>query len=91
MKSNAESVEWGGEVYSKSVGMVRPHTRTHMGSGQFPDPLYDTCGAVTRMRIHDNDPELKSPVYVQAFTDEYYCYGARYVSQYKADPEFYYG
>ncbi|KAI9106627.1 hypothetical protein K1719_022155 [Acacia pycnantha] len=90
MRSNAESVEWGGEVYSKRVG-TRPHTATHMGSGQFPDRWFGTSGTVTRMRIKDNYPELKSPVYVETFSDEYYCYDARYVSDYVEDPEFYYG
>ncbi|XP_028806989.1 uncharacterized protein LOC114761730 [Neltuma alba] len=90
LRSNAESVEWGGEVYSTRVG-TSPHTGTHMGSGQFPDAMFDTCGAVTRMRIHDNYPALKSPVYVEAFTDEYNCYDARYVGDYVEDPEFYYG
>ncbi|XP_054795364.1 uncharacterized protein LOC129300791 [Prosopis cineraria] len=90
MKSNAESVEWGGEVYSTRVG-TSPHTGTQMGSGQFPGPLFYACGAVTRMRIHDNYPSLKSPAYVQTFTDEYFCYDARYVGDYVEDPEFYYG
>ncbi|KAK4277360.1 hypothetical protein QN277_015372 [Acacia crassicarpa] len=90
MRSNAESVEWGGEVYSKRVG-TRPHTATHMGSGQFPDRWFGTSGTVTRMRIKDNYPELKTPVYVETFSDEYYCYNARYVSDYVEDPEFYYG
>ncbi|KAF7830489.1 putative neprosin [Senna tora] len=91
MKYQAESVEWGGEVYSTRVG-TSPHTRTQMGSGQFPTvPFWDYCGTVSRMRIQDNSAILKSPPLLQPFTDEYNCYEARYVSDYVEDPEFYYG
>jgi len=81
-------VEWGGEVYSTTVGHT-PHTRTQMGNGEFPD--IKNSGVITRMRIHDNSPALKSPDWVYTFADEFNCYNARYVGDYVEDPEFYYG
>ncbi|KAK7291020.1 hypothetical protein RIF29_05858 [Crotalaria pallida] len=89
MCSNAESVEWGGEVYSSTVGHS-PHTSTQMGCGRFPNPFHES-GAITRMRIHDNSAALKIPEWVDDFSDEYNCYDVMYVGDYVEDPEFYYG
>ncbi|KAI9107073.1 hypothetical protein K1719_022601 [Acacia pycnantha] len=88
LRGNAESVEWGGEVYSTRIG-TSPHSKTHMGNGRFPD--IGISAVITRMRIHDNYPELKAPDWVYSFSDEFNCYGARYVEDYIEDPEFYYG
>lgn len=87
--SNAESVEWGGEVYSSTVGHT-PHTATQMGTGQFATVLHES-GSITRMRIHDNSAALKFPEWVDDFSDEYNCYDVEYVGDYVEDPEFYYG
>ncbi|KAF1886832.1 hypothetical protein Lal_00046070 [Lupinus albus] len=89
MSSNAESVEWGGEVYSSTVGHT-PHTATQMGCGDFPDVFHES-GSMTRMRIHDNSEFLKIPEWVDDFSDEYNCYDVMYVGDYVEDPEFYYG
>ncbi|OIW03408.1 hypothetical protein TanjilG_12005 [Lupinus angustifolius] len=89
MWSNAESVEWGGEVYSSTVGHT-PHTATQMGCGGFPDVFHES-GSMTRMRIHDNSEFLKIPEWVDDFSDEYNCYDVMYVGDYVEDPEFYYG
>ena len=87
---NAESVEWGGEVYSRRVGQT-PHTTTQMGSGKFADYAFGDSGVIKRMRIHDNSASLKIPEWVETFSDEYNCYDVQYVSDYLEDPEFYYG
>ncbi|KAL5071722.1 hypothetical protein RYX36_022609 [Vicia faba] len=84
---NAESVEWGGEVYSTTVGHT-PHTKTQMGNGQFSR---GNSASILRMRVHDNYPSLKIPEWVQYYSDEYNCYDFYYVSDYLEDPEFYYG
>ncbi|KAK7321611.1 hypothetical protein VNO77_32422 [Canavalia gladiata] len=86
---NAESVEWGGEVYSSNVGHT-PHTATQMGSGQFATDIGDSS-SITRMRIHDNSETLKFPEWVAHYSDEYNCYDVWYMADYVEDPEFYYG
>lgn len=90
MSVHAESVEWGGEVYSTRVG-TSPHTRTNMGSGRFSDPVFQSSGTVTRMRIQDNYPALKFPRWIQPFSDEFKCYDTYFIADYVEDPEFYYG
>lgn len=86
---NAQSVEWGGEVYSSSIGHT-PHTATQMGNGQFATVL-DFSSAITRMRIHDNSEFLKIPEWVTDYSDEYNCYDVWLMSDYIDDPQFYYG
>ncbi|QCD99088.1 hypothetical protein DEO72_LG7g368 [Vigna unguiculata] len=86
---NAQSVEWGGEVYSARVAQT-PHTATQMGNGQFASVL-DYSSAITRMRIHDNSEALKIPEWTYDFSDEYNCYDVWYMSEYIYDPQFYYG
>ncbi|KAI4316558.1 hypothetical protein L6164_024531 [Bauhinia variegata] len=90
IRYNAESVEWAGEVYSTRVGQI-PHTKTQMGSGMYPDGTCFDCGTFTRMRVHDNSPFLKIPEFADAYTDEYRCYGAEFMSDYLDDPIFHYG
>nr|XP_023886984.1 uncharacterized protein LOC111999102 isoform X2 [Quercus suber] len=87
---HAETVDWGGEVYSSKLGHA-PHTATAMGNGNFPLPYLCNSGCITRMRIHDNSPTLKFPDWVETYTDEYNCYDVMYVGDYIEDPEFFYG
>ncbi|KAL6980074.1 hypothetical protein U1Q18_021724 [Sarracenia purpurea var. burkii] len=91
LRHHAESVEWGGEVYSSKTSGNRPHTATAMGNGNFPDHIRADSGCVRRMRVRDNSPELKFPDWVDTYADEYNCYDAFYVGDYVDDPEFYYG
>ncbi|XP_017428932.1 uncharacterized protein LOC108337005 [Vigna angularis] len=86
---NAQSVEWGGEVYSTTIGQT-PHTATQMGNGQFASVL-SFSSAITRMRIHDNSDVLKIPELVYDYSDEYNCYDVWLMSDYIDDPQFYYG
>ncbi|KAJ7958326.1 Protein of Unknown Function (DUF239) [Quillaja saponaria] len=90
IRYNAESVEWGGEVYSSTVGHT-PHTSTGMGNGHFPDYTAGDSGTITRMRIHDNSQNLKFPDYADPFSDEFNCYDIDFVSDYVEDPQFLYG
>jgi len=85
---NADAVEWGGEVYSTTVGHT-PHTKTQMGNGQFGLPRHSA--SILRMRIHDNSATLKIPEFVDHYSDEYNCYDVAYEADYVFDPEFYYG
>ncbi|KAH6831136.1 hypothetical protein C2S53_009331 [Perilla frutescens var. hirtella] len=87
---HAETVQWGGEVYSSRVG-IHPHTSTAMGSGRFPDYIMQTSGYVKRMRVLENNLILKFPQWVNLYTDEYRCYDVYYIHDYVPDPEFYYG
>ncbi|PNY08967.1 hypothetical protein L195_g005508 [Trifolium pratense] len=90
MRSNAESVEWGGEVYSTAVGHT-PHTKTQMGSGFYGSWGYPVAASILGMRVHDNYPMWKIPEWVDKFSDEYNCYNVEYIADYVDDPLFYYG
>ncbi|GFZ16688.1 similar to AslB [Actinidia rufa] len=90
LRYNAETVEWGGEVYSPRTG-THPHTATAMGNGQFADYTRGDSGWVKRMRIEENSMELKFPEWVDTYADEYDCYDVFYLADYVDDPEFYYG
>ncbi|XLU62681.1 hypothetical protein S245_021890 [Arachis hypogaea] len=85
---NADSVEWGGEVYSSKI-LHYPHTKTNMGNGKFGSQPYSAY--FKRMRIHDNSESLKFPEYVDRYSDEYNCYDVRFLGDYVEDPELYYG
>ncbi|KEH39952.1 uncharacterized protein [Medicago truncatula] len=86
---NADAVEWGGEVYSTTVGHT-PHTKTQMGNGQFGSVPW-VPSSILRMRIHDNSATLKIPDFVDHYSDEYNCYDVFYNADYVEDPELYYG
>ncbi|XP_058224843.1 protein neprosin-like isoform X2 [Rhododendron vialii] len=92
LRYHAESVEWGGEVYSSKIG-TPPHTATAMGNGQFPnwDDYGCRSGCVKRMRVRENSLDLRFPEFVNAYADEYRCYDVFYIEDYVEDPEFYYG
>ncbi|KAL3746830.1 hypothetical protein ACJRO7_015728 [Eucalyptus globulus] len=90
LPQTAQTVQWGGEVYSSRIGGFTPHTSTQMGSGQFPI-LEESSGYVKRIRVRDNSMILKFPEQVDHYTDEYRCYDVRYLGDYIEDPEFYFG
>ncbi|CAN4120242.1 unnamed protein product [Withania somnifera] len=86
----AETVQWGGEVYSKNVGK-HPHTKTQMGSGAFPTYIFENTGFMKNMRILGNSMELMFPEYVDAYAEEYDCYRTQYMGDYVQEPEFHFG
>ncbi|VFQ71969.1 unnamed protein product [Cuscuta campestris] len=88
---HAETVQWGGEVYSGHLGDRRPHTTTEMGSGDFPEIIFGTSGSVKRMRILGNSLDLTVPDWAYPYADEYKCYDSYYFTDYVPEPEFYYG
>ncbi|XP_022961958.1 uncharacterized protein LOC111462577 isoform X1 [Cucurbita moschata] len=90
LSHTAETVQWGGEVYSTNIGRP-PHTRTAMGSGRFPDFISGTSGWVKRMRVRDNSMVLMFPGWVEHYSDEYDCYDVDFIRDYLDDPELYYG
>ncbi|XP_049380134.1 uncharacterized protein LOC125844831 isoform X5 [Solanum stenotomum] len=87
---HAQTVQWGGEVYSKNVGK-HPHTKTQMGSGAFPIYISANTGFMKNMRILDNSMELRFPQYVDAYSQEYDCYKTQYMGDYIEEPEFHFG
>ncbi|KAL8499119.1 hypothetical protein ACS0TY_022189 [Phlomoides rotata] len=90
IRYHAETVQWGGEVYSTRVG-THPHTSTGMGSGRFPDPIMQSSGYIKRIRVLQNNLVLIFPKWIYIYADEYNCYQTYYVTDYVPDPEFYYG
>ncbi|XP_031264925.1 uncharacterized protein LOC116123271 [Pistacia vera] len=79
--SGAESVEWGGEVYSLKLGQSS-HTTTEMGNGEYPDPIFDNSGYMKRVRVLDNSRILKFPEWLSTYADEYNCYDVYHISDY---------
>ncbi|KAL0558126.1 hypothetical protein IC582_006691 [Cucumis melo] len=90
LKYTAETVQWGGEVYSTKLGGP-PHTATGMGNGKFPDYISGDSGWVKRIRVRDNSMILKFPNFVEHYSDEYDCYDVDFIREYLDDPELYYG
>ncbi|KAL8499120.1 hypothetical protein ACS0TY_022190 [Phlomoides rotata] len=87
---HATTVQWGGEVYSPRVGTT-PHTTTAMGSGRFPDFVGQSSGYIKRIRVLENNNILRFPQWTTILAEEYNCYETYYLSDYVAEPEFYYG
>ncbi|XP_027083837.1 protein neprosin [Coffea arabica] len=87
----AETVQWGGEVYSANLETLgtRPHTATQMGSGEYGYPHYDV-GVIKRIRVLENSLALQYPQFTASFSDEYDCYSYQLFKG-RLDPEFYYG
>ncbi|KAK4358452.1 hypothetical protein RND71_020681 [Anisodus tanguticus] len=90
LQIHAETVQWGGEVYSKHVG-THPHTKTQMGSGAFPVFIFANTGFMKNMRVLDNTMELRFPQNVDAYSEEYDCYRPQYMGDYVEEPEFHFG
>ncbi|KAI3803934.1 hypothetical protein L1987_32100 [Smallanthus sonchifolius] len=90
MRHQAVLVQWGGEVYSPSVG-TQPHTGTAMGSGQFSDPISGTSGMMKGLLIEENSNPLKRPETLFVSSDEWNCYDAFLMKEYVPEPVFYYG
>uniref|UniRef100_A0A7N1A7J8 Neprosin PEP catalytic domain-containing protein n=1 Tax=Kalanchoe fedtschenkoi TaxID=63787 RepID=A0A7N1A7J8_KALFE len=84
----ADRVEWGGEVHSKQVGDVRPHTQTAMGNGEVATGA-SSSGSMKIIRIRTNDPTWVIPGWADAHSDEWDCYRAVYNKL--PEPEFYFG
>ncbi|KAL3500656.1 hypothetical protein ACH5RR_039749 [Cinchona calisaya] len=72
LRVHAQTVQWGGEVYSSRIGINHPHTKIGMGNGDFS--YINDSGSVKRIRIVDNSLVLKYPGYVYPYADEIYCY-----------------
>lgn len=90
LRFHATTVQWGGEVYSPRVGSI-PHTTTAMGSGRYPDFVGQSSGYMKRIRVLENNHNLRFPQWITIYSDEYYCYETYYLSDYVAEPEFYFG
>ncbi|VFQ84704.1 unnamed protein product [Cuscuta campestris] len=91
LEQHAETVQWGGEVYSGHLSDRRPHTTTEMGSGDFPEIIFGASGSVKRMRVLGNSLDLTVPDWAYPYADEYKCYDSYYLTDYVPEPEFYYG
>uniref|UniRef100_A0A2N9GWH5 Neprosin PEP catalytic domain-containing protein n=1 Tax=Fagus sylvatica TaxID=28930 RepID=A0A2N9GWH5_FAGSY len=95
LKQNAATVKWGGDVYSKNVKGVTPHTNTAMGSGNTPtlNPTTGNFGHacfIRNLRIVDNSLQVKFPEAPQYVVEENNCYGT-YQNNTATEPLFYFG
>ncbi|KAL5728924.1 hypothetical protein ACHQM5_001947 [Ranunculus cassubicifolius] len=90
LNRNALYVMFGGEVYSPRIRKT-PHTSTHMGSGYWPEGLFQQACFIRHIRVMDYSCSWKFPEWIYAGTDEEYCYRARLNTGYTIEPEFYFG
>ncbi|ESQ32128.1 hypothetical protein EUTSA_v10005458mg, partial [Eutrema salsugineum] len=91
LRQNATAVQWGGEVYSPNV-RKKPHTKTPMGSGEWPYNLYTRACYHTNIRIKDSSLQLKYPERPIEFSDEYDCYSTvLHKRTEESEPHFFFG
>ncbi|KAL3500651.1 hypothetical protein ACH5RR_039744 [Cinchona calisaya] len=88
LRVHAQTVQWGGEVYSSRIGINHPHTKMGMGNGDFS--YVNDSGSVKRIRIVDNSLVLKYPGYTYPYADEIHCYDCFLFGDI-LEPEFYFG
>ncbi|XVF48626.1 hypothetical protein PTKIN_Ptkin03bG0205300 [Pterospermum kingtungense] len=90
LKQSATLVEWGGEVYSPNVKKT-PHTKTAMGSGEFPSFMWGKASFISNARIVDPFWTVKYPDFVGTYADENNCYSTYNYRKVGAEPVFYFG
>lgn len=91
LQQSATVVQWGGEVYSSNV-RKKPHTKTPMGSGQWPAQLWGKACFHTNIKIQDASMQLKDPPPLVEFSDEGYCYTTKFHQETnKSEPYLFFG
>ncbi|KAJ4870695.1 hypothetical protein Rs2_27704 [Raphanus sativus] len=91
LQQSATVVQWGGEVYSPNV-RKKPHTKTPMGSGQWPAQLYGKACFHTNIKIEDASMQLKDPPPLVEFSDEGYFYTTKFHQETdKSEPYLFFG
>ena len=92
MQQKAVLVQWGGDVYSKNVKGVKPHTTTAMGSGDDASALLGAACYINKLRILDYSLQLKYPEWVHTDSEEPYCYSAlNYQKSLAFEPTLFFG
>ncbi|KAK7853108.1 hypothetical protein CFP56_036864 [Quercus suber] len=92
MQQKAVLVQWGGDVYSKNVKGVKPHTTTAMGSGDDASALLGAACYINKLRILDYSLQLKYPEWVHTDSEEPYCYSSlNYQKSLAFEPTLFFG
>ncbi|KAM4123986.1 hypothetical protein ACB094_01G198400 [Castanea mollissima] len=92
LQRKARIVQWGGDVYSKNIKGVKPHTTTAMGSGNYAHGLWGSACFIDRLRIVDYNNLTKYPTWVSINAEEPNCYTAlNYQESPAIEPVFYFG
>ncbi|KAK7853110.1 hypothetical protein CFP56_036866, partial [Quercus suber] len=92
LKQNAKIVQWGGDVYSKNMKGVKPHTTTAMGSGEYASGLLGEACFIENVRILDYSLQVKYPESVHSMAEEPDCYSSlNYQKSLAYEPMFYFG
>lgn len=77
MKDYADLVQWGGEVTSRKPDngwLFSSHTRTAMGSGQFPEGGYGQASFMRHLQIVDENKNLGPVKEIQLDRTDPRCY-----------------
>ncbi|KAL0015124.1 hypothetical protein SO802_002193 [Lithocarpus litseifolius] len=92
LQRKARIVQWGGDVYSKNIKGVKPHTSTAMGSGNYAYGLWGSACYVDRLRIVDYNLLMKYPIWARSNAEEPNCYTAlNYQESLAIEPVIYCG
>ena len=92
LKQIAIVVQWGGDVYSKNMKGVKPHTTTAMGSGEYASGLLGEACFIENVRILDYSLQVKYPEWVHGMAEEPDCYSSlNYQKSLAYEPMFYFG
>ena len=92
LQRKARIVQWGGDVNSKNIKGVKPHTTTAMGSGNYVYGLWGSACYIDRLRIVDYNLLTKYPIWVRSNAEEPICYTAlNYQKSLAIEPVFYFG
>ncbi|KAF3963754.1 hypothetical protein CMV_011898 [Castanea mollissima] len=92
MQLKAVYVQWGGDVYSKNVKGVKPHTTTAMGSGDYASALLGAACYINKLRILDYSLQLKYPEWVHTDSEEPDCYSSlNYQKSLAFEPTLFFG
>ncbi|XP_026400495.1 uncharacterized protein LOC113296398 [Papaver somniferum] len=94
LKTSADMVQFGGEVYSETIGQEREgvkHPTTEMGSGEQAKSGFMMAASIKEIRILDGSQIEQYPNPTEEYSDEPNIYSTYNVDYDKEDQIFYFG
>ena len=72
LRESTEIVQWGGEV--ANLQLDGSHTKTHMGSGEFPQERYGKAAFFRQLRVVDANGDEVLPSDISVYASHPNCY-----------------